>query len=129
MSDIVEIYIPDSVVFIGRDAFYGCTKLQKVRLPKTLDSIYECTFSDCKQLSSIVVPENVRTIYVCAFRRCTNLESAVFLNPYKMGVDDAAFLNCDNLTIYSDVKYDIVDKDGFMTPVKPLSAYKGRIDQ
>lgn len=72
--DVTEVRLPDSVVSIGRAAFYECN-MAKIKMSNTLEEIGEYAFSGCNNLKSLLIPSSVTTIGVrCLF--CTSpLES------------------------------------------------------
>jgi hypothetical protein len=49
------VTIPNSVIFIGMSAFYGCKKLTNVTIPSSVTSIGKEAFSGCNGLTSITV--------------------------------------------------------------------------
>ena len=72
-----SITIPASVTSIGKQAFYGCTKLETVTFAKgsKLETIGESAFNGCKVLSSITIQASVTSIGNFAFQYCYALES------------------------------------------------------
>ena len=88
-SSIANLVIPGNFTTIGKQAFFGCTKLativlnegvkeigeqafeqasmSSIRLPNTLTTIGMGAFRDCKELTSITIPESVTTIASQAF--------------------------------------------------------------
>ena len=54
--------IPDSVVSIGKKAFYYCTILKSITIPKSVVSISEDAFLECSSLKKIEV-DNANPIY------------------------------------------------------------------
>ena len=96
-SDIREIYIPDSIKEIGRNAFDYCRDLKKVtwspnlekigneafidsgiveaRLPSGVYSLGRHVFSGCKDLREIALPSHMYKVPDAAFFGCSSLES------------------------------------------------------
>lgn len=64
-DDIVERVIENidlsnvNLKIIGNYAFYKCTNLKKVVLPRNLESIGENSFKQCSSLSEIVYPGTI----------------------------------------------------------------------
>lgn len=103
--EVPEVYCAEEggqalpVTEIGGDAFFGCSRLEKVTLPDTVTRIgvrafARCAFTsfaipesvvtidfgafgDCPYLKEITVPESVQTLGDLAFYSCTSLKKAV----------------------------------------------------
>ena len=88
-TEITEIVLPESIDYIH--GFYGCTKLQTIKIPKNkkFTIISQSCFSGCAKLEKIYLPENITTIYDGAFTRCTSLE--VYLPKSIQTIGDYAF--------------------------------------
>ena len=54
-KDIESVKVPDGVTALGYRAFYHCTKLKSVELPKTLQTIASYAFRSCENLECITV--------------------------------------------------------------------------
>lgn len=110
-----SLVFPDSLVYIGADAFHGCRLLESIDLNQ-VTTIGEQAFAYCVQLASVTLGEGLKHLSDSIFYGCSQLVSinlenvetiarAVF---YSTGleqinlanvtrVDDSAFLNCGNL--------------------------------
>ena len=62
LQNITYVKVPDSVTYIGTDAFWQCSKLSTVKLGKGIKKINSYTFDDCISLKSFTIPENVTTM-------------------------------------------------------------------
>lgn len=51
--NLTNVTIPNSVTFIGRSAFQGCTSLTSVNIPDSVTSIGNSAFYGCSSLTSI----------------------------------------------------------------------------
>lgn len=71
---LTEIDLPNSVRFIGTDAFSGCKNLKSITIPR-VTKISTCTFFGCKSLTSINFSERMTDIGYKAFCGCDNLIS------------------------------------------------------
>ena len=111
-KDAVAIEVPElvdgvPVVYIGDNAFKGCTLLETVKLPdldidryfndeRGLEEIGGNAFAKCSNLKEITIPQSVQTIGHGAFADCTALKrveiegNCPYLYPY-------AFAGCSAL--------------------------------
>lgn len=114
-TSMTEINLPDSIEpnGIGEQAFYNCTALQHIKLPKNLDIIPENLCFNCTNLESVEVGDKVRHIQKLAFGKCTSLTS--FKCPDNLYyIDDGAFIDCTNLSNFEfNDKVKIISYDAF----------------
>ena len=59
--DMTSVTIPEGVVRIEREAFYGCSKLTSVKIPKSVTYIGVYALSACRSLTLISVASNSTT--------------------------------------------------------------------
>ena len=74
-SSLTRVVIPKGVKSIGEEAFRGCSSLMSIVIPEGLVSIGENAFNGCSKLSSIDIPKEVTSIGTNAFNGCTGLNS------------------------------------------------------
>lgn len=87
-----------TVVAIGSEAFYYCTSMTAITLPKTLEKIDHMAFAGCTGLTSITIPQSTVTVGTYAFSNCTSLKTVTFAKDSKVEViDDFAFSDCSAL--------------------------------
>lgn len=55
---------------IGDSAFYNCVNLDKITIPKSVETIDRYAFAGCASLNSIAIPESVTSIGESAFSDC-----------------------------------------------------------
>jgi hypothetical protein len=55
---LTDIKFPESLVSIGKWAFFGCTGLTNIKFPESLTSIEGYAFGDCTGLMEVVVEKN-----------------------------------------------------------------------
>lgn len=97
---IEEIIVPDSVVELGEDVFFGCVGLKRVVLSDNIRKIPggygSGTFMDCAALQEVVLPQSLRRIGSNAFANCKALTKIDIPNTV-IRIGDRAFRSCDNL--------------------------------
>lgn len=95
-SNVQQINIPDSVEHIDPYAFSFCKGLHTVKLPASLTLISEDLFAECANLKNIDIPDTVTEIGANAFLRC----KAFSLETLPSGIQRigaAAFENCGRI--------------------------------
>ncbi len=115
-SGITKIELPETIAYIGDEAFCKCKFLEEINFPKSLKSIAWSAFSSCDSLTNIIMdcPElelskwqfncseiksatlKVKSIGEYSFANCSKLEK-VILNEGLESIESSAFLNCNNL--------------------------------
>ena len=97
-----EVVLPDLVTSLEEGVFLSCTKLKKVKLPRTdndynddngIHEIPPSAFRYCLALEEIVIPRSVSSIGERAFKDCGNLKRIVFRSHDAPTVGENAFLN------------------------------------
>ncbi|MDE5546624.1 MAG: leucine-rich repeat domain-containing protein, partial [Anaeroplasmataceae bacterium] len=94
--NIKSIVIPDSIISIGKRAFYNCSSLTNIEIPNSVTSIGEGAFGGCSNLTSIVIPESVRDLGGWAFMDCSELVDVKIGNQVKL-IDTDTFVHCEKL--------------------------------
>ena len=88
--------IPNTVIEIGKKAFYNCWRLTSLTIPNSVTKIGDEAFYYCTSLSSIDL-NSVTSIGHSAFYNCKALTSITMSNSLTM-IGDNAFQNCYGLT-------------------------------
>lgn len=94
-EDVVEITIPDSVLYIEDKAFYHMDKLKTVKGCKMVTSVGEGAFKGCTSLENYPFTENLISMEHEAFCN-TNLKN-VIIPPNMTGLNKRVFNSCRNL--------------------------------
>lgn len=97
----VNLIIPDKidnhvVTKIG-PAFWHCTTLKSIKIPKTVISIYNSTFEYCENLESINIPDGIMDLDSSLFFHCFSLKS-IKLPDSLVNLGNGVFCGCESLT-------------------------------
>ena len=92
-----EVELPNSVTSIMYSAFCGCSSLETVELPSTLNYIGGYAFQDCTGLTEISIPDSVTRMDSCVFYQCEKLRRFTFPDSMTY-VNYGALWGCTNLT-------------------------------
>ena len=90
--------MPDSVTLIDDDAFFDCSRLEKVKLGSKVERIGMYAFAFCDRLLSISFPASVKTVEMYAFAQCDalatiSLGSVKTIGNYAFAFTDPAALS------------------------------------
>ena len=97
--DITSVTIPNSVVFIGNEAFKSCSNLTGIVFESgsQLLTIDDNAFRDCSNLTSVTIPNSVETIGQYSFSGCSNLTSVTIPDLVET-IGQNSFAGCFRLT-------------------------------
>lgn len=94
-TGLTSIELPNSVTYMGEEAFSGCNNLTSVKLSDNLKEIKDYSFSGCDKLQDINIPNAVTNIGNGAFSNCSSLKKVSISNPIE--IKDNTFYQCSNL--------------------------------
>jgi len=95
-TGIESINLPNSLETIGEEAFFNCSSLTTVTIPKNVKRIDYGTFIGCSGLKKAILSEGVTEISGDMFYKCTSLNSISIPNTVT-SIGDKAFYGCNNL--------------------------------
>jgi len=96
-SKLKRIRIPSTVRIITKYAFSNCLDLEKVELCEGVEEIVDQAFVACRSLTYIKLPSTIRTIGRCAFSKCNGVFSVEFPASSSCRVECGAFRGCSSL--------------------------------
>ena len=102
-SGLTGVTMPDSVVHVGRQAFYNCENLKDLEMSQGMKDIGTSAFEGCKALTSVTIPEGVTRIGSGAFSNCRRLVH-VSMPSSATDIGWNAFSGCDALNGFSVVE-------------------------
>lgn len=80
-AELVEVDMPDSVVYMGGNLFSYCPKLQAVKFSQNVTNA--TSFWDCPSIKEVVFPDKVEVISSNTFRYCQSLMSVTIGKGFK----------------------------------------------
>lgn len=94
-----NIELPDSVQYIGDEAFMDCDnwECERLSLPMDLRFMGTRAFRNCCKIKAVVFNENIKVIHSMAFQNCTSLEWAYIPNTAEE-IGSGIFDGCTNLS-------------------------------
>lgn len=104
-DDTTELVIPETfqkdgiwyrVVGIGDNAFWNCSNLEEVNIPKSVSDIGNSSFEICENLKSVELSGNLKTIGSSAFCGCGSLTS-INIPDSLISLGEYAFQECPSL--------------------------------
>lgn len=120
-NNITSVVIPDTVTYIGNEAFRDCHSLKEIKIPDSVTSIGEFAFFNCSSLESVKLSNNIKELS-CTFEGCENLKSVTI--PESVSYINGAFGNCLNLKsliIPESVEAFIFNFDEYYTDIFSLT--------
>ena len=94
IRSVATLTLPDSLIEIDDSAFFNMTNLSEVVFGSSLERIGASAFRQCGKLKSLEFPDSLEIIENNAFNRCTNLSEIVSFGSALEEIGDGAFQNC-----------------------------------
>lgn len=92
-NNVSEVVIPDSILYIGDYAFFGCSYLKKVVMSDSVETLGIGAFDSCVALESVTLSAKIKVIPEFAFRDCAALAAVTFSASVEE-IGAAAFRDC-----------------------------------
>ncbi len=96
-SILKEINIPNGVTTIGKNSFSNCKEIKKINISEGVNSICDGAFTNCTKLTQISIPESVTTIGISVFSNCAELTQIDIPNNVTT-IGKSAFYECTKLS-------------------------------
>lgn len=91
-----KIVLPRGLQTIGANALGLCSNIVEIELPNTMTTISSYAFEYCSSLKEVVIPEGVVSMGTFAFQECSSLETIKIPSTLK-SIPSCAFYNPTNL--------------------------------
>ena len=95
-TSLSKIDIPSTVLYIGDEAFLGCSQLSSVTLSSSLKTIGAYAFSDCSSLVELSIPNKVSSMGDGAFLSCDKLAKINIPSGIQI-ISESLFQDCEAL--------------------------------
>ena len=95
------MFIGNNLMYIGNNAFAGCSNLTAINIPHGVTHIGQEAFCSCIQLQSINLPQTIEEIYCTAFKECDNLKS-IMIQGGLTYIEVDTFDEINEYTIYTE---------------------------
>lgn len=95
-KNLSAITIPDTVSYIGSEAFRYCPKLVSINIPNGINKLLFATFADCYSLQKIDIPSSVTYFDQSVFGNCSGLTS-INIPDSVTYIGGGCFSRCTNL--------------------------------
>lgn len=94
--NIESITIPNTVKYIGLQAFCGCTKIKRIEIPGSVKEIDRLAFDSCDELTEVIINEGVTTIGERMFSYCPKIDKITFPRSL-LHIEERAFEACNSI--------------------------------
>lgn len=111
-THLTSITIPSSILYLEKECFKNCSKLQSVIFNCMLEEIPSGAFEGCVSLSKIVLPKRVRNLQDMAFKGCTSLEEFICSEDL-MSIGTSVFEKCKSLKKFDGKNVLIIGNSAF----------------
>jgi len=103
LSNLTQITFPDTITYIGSNAFQYLLSLKKIYIPSnsTLVTLPAFCFLGCTALTEVTGGTGIVNIGESAFSGCTSFSSWSRLSSSLNGIGINAFLNCNRLSSFT----------------------------
>ncbi len=100
-TSLAELSMPSQLKTIDDEAFANCVCLKNIEIPASVTGIGAQAFENCKALTTINIGNNVSSIYSRTFKGCSSLQE-IRLGEKITSIGSNAFEDCNNVnTFYS----------------------------
>ena len=74
-TQVTDIIIPNdnNITEIGRESFYGCTGLEEIKVPDSIETIIDDAFNSCTNLKRVILTENITEVGENCFYNCPSI--------------------------------------------------------
>ena len=112
LTALTEIELPEELVTIGNQAFYGCSALTAIYIPGSVNTIGDQAFEGCSEITSLVLCNGIKNIGNFAFADCIKI-AAVSIPQSVTKIGDNPFTGCIGIKTFAldsaNVNFNYID--------------------
>ncbi len=130
---ITSLELPNTLQYIGEEAFSACSELTNVTIPANVMTIDRLAFFMCTKLKIVDIPLATQVIGINAFQYCPELTTVTFgkntsSRSATLTIKDGAFSSCGKITNFALPNHTIqVGVDAFKDVPETLFEYDGNL--
>ena len=94
--NVKSVIIPEGVLNIESEAFFGCSAVENVTIPESVVEIGSHVFNSCTNLKNVLLQSNIAKLPSGMFRGCSSL-TAITMPTSVTHIGDYAFNHCGRL--------------------------------
>lgn len=111
-AEIVNLTLPSTLEYIGRDSFNGCSGIKEVNIPVGVIEIEDSAFERCSGIEKLSLPIGLESVGMSAFKNCIRITDVDL--PFTLKKLDAnAFRDCYTLANVKISKNTQIGKNAF----------------
>lgn len=114
-STVESIYFFTGVEIISDAAFFGCSNLKDLHLPKSVTTLGKSAFASCTSIKSVILPEKVATVDSACFAYCLSLDKVYIPRSVRV-LGESVFVGCADsiqFEISAGNEYYKLDENGY----------------
>lgn len=96
VNAIEEVLLPNTIEFIGEEAFGRCEHLKRIEVPSSVRAMGAGVFAECSQLVYAKINTSLDVLPMCTFADCDSLQKVELPSTLK-AIGSNCFINCSSL--------------------------------
>lgn len=97
ITTLHDVKFSNKVTYIGVSFFNGCSGLEAITIPSSVEKIFDSAFRGCESLKSVCLPNSLTMVLPYTFYGCSSLQAVKMPNSIT-SIGNYAFTDCQSLT-------------------------------
>jgi|LSQX01.3.fsa_nt_gb hypothetical protein len=98
--NLTKVDLAEGISMLSEKCFKDCTALESIKIPASVNRIFDSAFENCVKLTNIDLPAGIQYIDDNLFSRCINLEEVIIPDSV-IEIGSSAFSGCEKLSCIS----------------------------